>query len=546
VKRARALLAVVLCACNSGGARFALRPPVLRDRDDVPLRFVPAKDDQSNDANTLDTALLRPMTHALLFERGGEARNVSSLDEVPDSTWFQNRRVTPAEVARGSCTGEGPAPPFLVRSSKNAGRTPGFFVTDARGHRYLFKVDGLTPYGQPELSTAADAITSRLYWAVGFNVPCNRVIGVRAGDLRVDARSIETLPTGAHRRFTRTRLLRILGEATRLGDRTFRVSSSRFIDGKPLGVWRDVGTRPDDPNDVVPHEDRRELRGERFLAAWVAHWDSRNANTFDAFVRGGWVEHYFLDFSDSLGGTTMTVPKHDPRLGFETVSDLPTILADAVTLGLIRRPWDTVRVDPRFPDLGYFDVPHFDPIGFSPYLPLVRWSRAQPQDMAWMARRLSRLSVDDVRAAVRAGRLTQPGEAERLVEILMARRAKILRVSFARTSSLGDLVVRDGRRLCFLDFALATRVARPRDTSYAVELRHGASLFGLGVRRGEGGSACVEMPHVAPSSAADDSAARYVVVSVLRFEGGHKTVLRAHLYDLGPPRGYVLAGIERP
>ena len=51
-----------------------------------------------------------------------------------------------------------------------------------------------------------------------------------------------------------------------------------------MGPFENVGTRGDDPNDVIPHEDRREIRANRLLAAWLNHFDSRSANSLDMLV----------------------------------------------------------------------------------------------------------------------------------------------------------------------------------------------------------------------------------------------------------------------
>ena len=90
------------------------------------------RDAESDYADTLNVTLLRPLSHAFLFEPVGEARNVSSLDEVPDSSWFTNRTVAPADLDRGPCPDSGPVPPLVIKSSKGAGVTPGFVVKDAR------------------------------------------------------------------------------------------------------------------------------------------------------------------------------------------------------------------------------------------------------------------------------------------------------------------------------------------------------------------------------------------------------------------------------
>lgn len=543
----RLLVALVLLASGCGGMhRFALRAPVWHEGDDRPFWPAPAYDEEMDIANTVDVIVLHPLSHGLLFEPTLEAHNVNSLDEVPSSTWFTNRSPTPEESALGACDPGEPQPPFTVVSSKVGGTTPGLVVEDATGQRYVFKVDN-NAMPEDEAGTASDSIVSRLYWTIGFNVPCNRVLYVDASQLVLTERSVERRPSGERRPLTPARLDRVLRRATRGADGLLRMSASRYIAGTPIGTWRAEGRREDDPNDLIPHENRRELRGERFLAAWVAHWDSRGPNTFDAFVEtgeeAGHVVHYFLDFSDSLAGISRRTRWPDTRVGHETVGDVGTTLADAVTFGAVRRPWDEVARDPRYPNLAYFDVDHFSPMGFAPQTPLVRWERAQRADLAWMARRIARVSRAHLEAIVRAGRFSNPDEEARMVEVLAGRRDRILRTAFEWSSPFADVVI-DRGRLCATDLAEESEVGWE-------PARVQASIDAAGIRRdltvahGEA-SVCVELgDHFAPAGSPDDGPDRYAVVEISRQRRGRTTTLRVHLYDLGE-RGWVVAGLERP
>jgi len=527
-------VACILLSCACGApSKFAMREPVVRDSDDRPIAHAPKNDEESDYANSLDVVFLRPLSHAFLFQVAREAHDVNSLDEVPDSTWYTNRRPTVAEATRGACV-DAPEPPFTVKSSKAGGTTPGLVVKDARGRKYLFKTDDLGPRA-PEISTAADAIGSRFYWALGFNAPCNTVERVKAADFKIGSGSVHKLAWGEERPLEQRDIDRVLANATKSEGGTFRLSASRFIEGTPVGTWRTEGTRGDDPNDVIPHEDRRELRAERLLAAWIAHWDSRGPNTFDAFVTTsgprGYVKHYFLDWSDALGGVPIRTPFPEPRMGFATVSNLPEIAADLVTIGLIRRPWDDVKLDARAPNLGYLDVAHFDALDFSPQTPMVRWARADANDLGWIARKIARFDVERVRAMVSAGALTNEAEREHLVEILMGRRDKILRAAFARSSPLGEPSLQ-AERFCLQDLAVTAGVAS-KDVTYALRASRFATLEPIA-----GARVCASMPpHVRSSTPG------YVTLELVRDDRGERTRLRAHFYDLGAR--WFLAGVER-
>src|SRR5205085_2823563 len=115
----------------------------------------------------------------------------------------------------------------------------------------------------------------------------------------------------------------------------YRCLASRLLAGKPLGPFAYEGRRADDPEDRVPHELRRELRGLWTLCAWVNHADSRSANTLDMWVTDGgrsFVRHHLIDFGATLGAGG-NGPKAYPT-GSEYDVDAGVAARSLVTLGL--------------------------------------------------------------------------------------------------------------------------------------------------------------------------------------------------------------------
>lgn len=536
------------CAAPS---RFALRPPVLREGDDRPFARKVTTDEESEYANTVDAVVLRTLSNAVRFDTCGPSHNVNSLDEVPDSTWFTNRSVTPAELLRGTCPSDGPTPPLKIKTTKEEGPAQEFDAVDAHGVRFTLRTDGLRPR-QPEITTAANAIVSRLYWAAGYNTPCTNVAYLHENDLTVTDKSEEIDEAGSREQLSSERLSELLAKATRRLNGDIRLSAMRSIAGESVGAWRGKGKRKDDPNDMVEHEDRRELRAERLLAAWVNHWDTQG-NSYDAFVPapagGGYIVHYFLDFADSLGGTATGKGQGEPRLGYTSVFNPGEIAVDAVTFGLVRRPWDKLKVDSRYPNLGLLSVEHFAPMDYSPLIPLVRWSCAQQDDLAWMARRIAQIGRKHIQVAVDAGDLANSKEAIRLVDILVGRREKILRASFSRVSPLANVTLTQ-RQLCMSDLGVVAGTSLPQAVSYASSFQRASGDRSSATLRhevfAERAQVCIDLPpHFARAASLDGSVDRYGTIDIVRIDGKTKTTLRAHVYDLGQARGYVLAGVER-
>src|SRR5688572_3765312 len=117
-----------------------------------------------------------------LFTKPGDsasnvrARNLNTVDEVPDSSWFTNRlgarTITAAEMAKGPDTANGPAAGKWIVSSKANGVSPGFTIVDASGQRWFIKFD---PRGYRGMATGTEVTVTKLLWALGYHVPENYV-----------------------------------------------------------------------------------------------------------------------------------------------------------------------------------------------------------------------------------------------------------------------------------------------------------------------------------------------------------------------------------
>ncbi len=168
---------------------------------------------------------------------------------------------------------------------------------------------------------------------------------------------------------------------------------SRFADGKPLGNFRYYGTRPDDPNDIFPHEHRRELRGARVFAAWLNHDDSRGINSLDMLEQAdgkSYVKHYMFDFGSIMGSGTIFAQRHRP--GNEYILEWKPGWLTLATLGLYVRPWMLIDYPDVPPAVGRFEGDAFDPEKWKPEYPNTAFDNMRPDDAFWAARIVSKFS----------------------------------------------------------------------------------------------------------------------------------------------------------
>ena len=237
----------------------------------------------------------------------------------------------------------------------------------------------------------------------------------------------------------------MLARAARRPDGRVRVLASRFAEGSPLGSFRYDGQRPDDPNDVFPHEHRRELRANRVFAAWLNHDDSRGLNSLDMLERAdgkAWVKHYMFDFGSIMGSGTVFAQK--PRAGNEYIFDLKPGLLTALTFGLYFKPWITIRYPDVPASVGRFEGTRFKPEAWKPEYPNPAFQNMRPEDAFWGARLVARFTPEDVAAVVAKGEYSDPAATAYVTKVLLERRRKVLETWLNGVTPLVEPAIVDG------------------------------------------------------------------------------------------------------
>jgi hypothetical protein len=445
VRAVPAGLLLLLAATLAAEPRFLPDDPLRVDPDDLPF----AKPQPIELSTAYDV-----LEHTYLHRPGDTlppAANANTLGEVPDSSWFTNRgRLTPQELRRGPGDGKGPAEgDWTVIGAKTQGITPGFTIRDASGVVWFVKFD---PPEYPHLSTSPDVVVSRFFHAFGYHVPENVLVRFRPERLKVapDAKVTVKRSGGKKRPLTLSDVDGVLRRVPRLPDGRVLAVASRRLAGEPLGPFKYHGTRGDDPNDVIPHEHRRELRGLRVFAAWLNHDDSRSLNSQDMFVPGpdgrGHVRHHLIDFSSTLGAGSDAERRIAPqalRPGNEYVIEAGPMARSAFTLGIWDRPWRNVEYR-VFPEVGRIESDFFRPERWKPEYPNPAFERMRPADAFWAAKIVARFDDEAVRTLVAMGEYGD-AEAERhLVDTLRVRRDKTVAHWMRQLSPLDEFAVAGG------------------------------------------------------------------------------------------------------
>lgn len=413
-----------------------------------------------------------------LFGKRKRSLDVNAFDEVPDSAFFVNRHgrepVSLEELKRGplapgsSTPGRGES--WTITKGKFGGITPGFFVHNEKGDKYLLKFD---PLDYPESATGAESIASRFMHAIGYHVPSYSIVYLKKEQLAIQPGARAYDESGFRKKLTPKRLESFLLFVPEGNDGSYRASASRILQGEILGPMKLQGRRSDDSDDLVNHEDRREIRALRVFASWLNNIDVRESNTLDVVEEKEGrrqIRHYMIDFNSALGATPRG-PK-PPHFGHEYLVDYREIFKAFLGLGFWKKPWQKrwqevgEKVDS--PTVGYFDNRYFNPGRYRTQLPYFPFTDLTRADGFWAAKTLMKFTNEEIEAVVSTGDFSDKETEKKLSQILIERRDLIGRYWFKQANPLDEF-----------------KLIRSSDGSYELQFEDLAVHYGF-EREGEG------------------------------------------------------------
>jgi hypothetical protein len=475
---------VAVGGCGPETVRFALRDPIFRIAE-MSCPAPPRRRNPQPGALSLRREVVEPVDRFLRLEEELEARNVNAFDLVPDSSWFTARlgvgaardfyagidrtrragkELSAAEMARGGATSFGPSMlgRWQVVAAGRDRRSVWLMVTDVRERLFVFRFDHPR---WPGLATSAQLVATKLLYAAGYNVPERHMVIFKA-KLRLelapgaryhrDSSPWKTPSSGwsrsreGHLRLTRSKLEDLLDELPTQEDGSARALATRVRPSRELGPFPLVGRRPDDPNDRIDHQHRRELRGLRLLAAWLDLSGLDELSGADLYrAEDKRVIHVLRHFAPALGAGS----KGKPRPVY------PPSKLYTVPHYMIPPPKPPARLTKRrarllesHPAVGWLGARGFRPDRWAPKQRHPGFVRATRRDLFWAGRILAGFDRKKIAAAVSAAFLEQE-TAQELVRRIWARGRLAARYGLSRCAPLGFFRVsgEGNDLLCFTD-----------------------------------------------------------------------------------------------
>ncbi len=538
--RAAALLTVLILGWPGGAAAQKFYPDDPLDREPPPL---PAIDPTVRNFSALLEAV------SATFSRPGErqprsgviaSQGVNTLGEVLNGPWFVNRhgrtRLSREELLRGS--GDSAAPsmsgPWRVLLLRSRGARPAIVFRDAVNHMFILRFD---PADAPEMATGAEMISSRVFHALGYYVPETYLVLFKRDRLVVESNASDITSNGALRSMLPEDIDRLLEPVARRQDGSIRAVALRVpTEGESLiGPFQFFGTRSDDPNDVVPHEHRRDLRGMFVFSAWLNHTHVDPIHTIDMVVSpeglAPHIRHYLFDFAGTLGSdvtdTKAAWEGRDPTYGKGTT------IRNMVGLGIYTPAW--MRADyPDLPAVGRFEAKTFEPDKWSPVFDVAAFANRLPDDTFWAAKQVMAFSDADIRTLVESAQYSDPDAARWIAECLIDRRDRIGRAYFAKVLPLDGFAVQN-RELTFTDLAAEHRFAEPR--------RYSADWWGFDNRSGKSSTHLGREGMQIPPEAMNAPAGSYILARIAAEGSDPNMTVRVFLRS--GPDGFRVVGIDR-
>jgi hypothetical protein len=534
------LVALGMCAraVSTKGLHFYPDDPIARE---------PESQDASK-AQPYDIGSIYEITNNLFVTAGYKpsgtrAKNINTIDEVPDSSWFTNRigstPVSVDEIGRGPNRGAAPDPSrWVLIREKTSGSHPGFTARDAKGDTFFLEFD---PLWAPEAATGAVEVATKIFWAFGYNQVETYLTTFDMKHVEIDPKATVRRPSGARTRFTHDDINAILDHVARKADGTYRAIAGRLIPGKILGGFLYDGTRPDDPNDVVPHEHRRELRALRVFGAWTNLTDLKAKNTLDALVTENGrsiVKHYLQDVGSTFG---MCNDHHEWDLSWEYFYQGDTTRKRLFSFGFALSPWQTVEYV-EYPSIGKFEGDRFDPREWRPQSPTTAYLELRDDDAFWAARRVALFTDDLIRAAVHTGEYSDPMAEKYLADVLIKRRDKIKGTYLTAVNPIVAPRLDPNGGLTFENAAVAAGVASGPATYRASWFRFdNATGETQALSETQSPTTTIEAPRGLPTASGS-----FVAVDISVDSGGHPTWRRPiRTYFRRGSTGWALVGLER-